>query len=203
MKRDNRFTGIIIVILLLCFFIILGLSLAMEQTDSDMPSLILRVVPNSDLPYDQDLKLKVRDDLIMYLNRKLDPTAPIRSQTEKLLPDINEVVAKRLETEQAELTFTTVIMDDVNVPGGIKLEITLGEGQGSNFWCVIFPNMCFVPEEVKPENTVQATEPGIQPVNDHKTEEKDPIRIKWFYFEQWKQSRAYKFWEQLWLAKMP
>ena len=119
------------------------------------------VIANSDTEEDQELKLKVRDAVISYLQPKLEQSKSIEE---------SEIIIKN-EYDNLEEIANKVIVDngyDYNVNIGLKysyfpakqyssvvlpagkykaLKIIIGEGNGKNWWCVMFPPLCFVDEQ--------------------------------------------------------
>lgn len=178
--------------LTLCILGMLGILLSMinalqaeaATSGEDVPPIIrLHVIPNSDAPADQDLKITVRNDMVLQLAGIVDYTAGMSldeayARIEQSLPDLKENVAGRLSAEGIEqdvnLHLGVRAYDDrlylgTIVPAGdyISLEVVLGDGRGRNFWCIIFPSMCFVPDEVQVlgeersrTNIAEAAEPG-------------------------------------------
>lgn len=136
------------------------------DTGIETPTLIrMHVIANSDLPSDQKLKLLVRDEVMSALANSPIALKDLRFDEalevmESALPLIERTAQERLLTLGVEQDVTVrfgpntyserVYLDQV-IPAGeyISLEIVLGSGGGQNFWCILFPGMCFVPEEVQ------------------------------------------------------
>ncbi|GER66368.1 stage II sporulation protein R [Weizmannia acidilactici] len=118
----------------------------------------LRILANSDKPEDQAVKRKIRDEVnaeitkwVGNLTSKDEAEKVIRSH----LPDI-ERIAKRVIAEErmnqsvkvelGKVAFPTKLYGQYLYPAG-KYEavlITLGKGQGANWWCVLYPPLCFL-----------------------------------------------------------
>ena len=118
------------------------------------------VLANSDTQEDQELKLKVRDAIISYLQPRLEYSDNI-DESEKIIIDSYEElnkISKEIIIENGynydvnvELTysnFPTKQYSSVVLPAGEykALKVVIGEGQGQNWWCVMFPPLCFVDE---------------------------------------------------------
>ena len=130
--------------------------------------LRIHIIANSDSDEDQSLKLKVRDALLESGNRIFSGTVDAENAVEIITPEISvlEKTAKRIITENGfdydvkiEISrefFTTRTYADVTLPAGkyMALRVIIGEGNGHNWWCVMFPAMC-VPS-AEPENRMEA-----------------------------------------------
>ncbi|MBR5134294.1 MAG: stage II sporulation protein R [Clostridia bacterium] len=129
-----------------------------SATCEDISDRVLRlhVLAASDSAEDQALKLKVRDAVLDATRGMLDgveTTALAKTELEKSLEDIEAaaVVCLRengsddaVHVELRETYFTTRRYDTVTLPAGDyeALRVVIGEGQGKNWWCVVFPPMC-------------------------------------------------------------
>ena len=152
-------------------FIVLGLMVGYAYSQSckintfsnDYKENLIRfhVLANSDSEEDQALKLKVRDKVISYLKPKLEDSESI-SQSEKIilnekdkLMDICKETIKQngynydVSINLGYSKFPTKQYSSVVLPAGEykSLKIILGTGQGKNWWCVMFPPLCFVDEQ--------------------------------------------------------
>ncbi len=139
--------------------------------------LRLHIRANSDSALDQSLKLKIRDKVIVML---ADSLAEAKNKeeamaiVEKKLPQIeelaNQVLAEQVGYKsKACLTneqFPTINYDGTVLDAGYydSLTITLGAGAGHNWWCVLFPPLCFVDIASETEAVdAMATENNSQP----------------------------------------
>lgn len=142
----------------------------------EIPQEVLRLhIPaNSDSEYDQSMKLAVRDFVLEKYGALLadsDNVGDAAEQVRELLPEIEKSCCEFLSQQgtdygaKAELTemyFTTRQYDSVTLPAGDyqALRITLGSGEGHNWWCVMFPPLCIplasepLPEEELPADFV-------------------------------------------------
>ncbi|MCI8496144.1 MAG: stage II sporulation protein R [Lachnospiraceae bacterium] len=112
---------------------------------------------NSDAKADQELKLKVRDAVGAYMQPKLAGIFDIemsRQTLKKSLSQIEETAAHVIAKEgydygvTAALTITDFpekTYGDYTFPAGQyeALELVIGKGAGHNWWCVMYPNLCF------------------------------------------------------------
>lgn len=124
--------------------------------------LRLHIIANSDSPIDQELKLKVRDSILessseLFSGTENIDTAVIRAE-ERLneFEKIAETAVKEngfnygAKVKVGTSYFETREYEDFTLPAGEypSLIITLGEGEGKNWWCVIFPEIC-IPAAMK------------------------------------------------------
>lgn len=151
----------------LAMMLILGVSLYMFSVFQDRNTLneeILRlhVVANSDSEEDQAVKLKVRDAVIGELEQVMNGLSDkeeaeqiVKEKLQDLQKAANAVLDAEGFSDRAIVTLTaeefpTRFYDTFTLPAGIydSLRITIGEGEGHNWWCVVFPSLC-VPAAVE------------------------------------------------------
>ena len=146
---------------ILVLALILGMAVYMGSLASDKKQLrddILRlhVVGASDSEEDQAVKLKVRDAVLSAVE-ELTACAEDKKQAQVMLADNLEVleqVANDTLTENGFVQRATVTLreeefptreyETFTLPAGIydSLRVTIGEGEGRNWWCVVFPSLC-------------------------------------------------------------
>lgn len=116
----------------------------------------LHVVANSDSDEDQAVKLRVRDAVIESLRSAMEDVADVeeaKAYLQENLPRIQQVANDTLEALGCDCeavvtlckeTFDTRYYDTFTLPAGVyeALRITIGEGEGHNWWCVVFPTLC-------------------------------------------------------------
>lgn len=135
--------------------------------------LRLHIPANSDSEEDQAVKLELRDFLLCEYGNELSGFSKLSAAEERvreLLPEIErrctEFLAERgfpygAKAELVDMYFTTREYDRLILPAGEykALRITLGSGEGHNWWCVIFPQLC-LPAVAEPtdkaENILEA-----------------------------------------------
>ena len=112
---------------------------------------------NSDSQEDQRLKLKVRDAVGAYMQPRLSGISDIeasRRTVRKYLSEIQETAARVIAAEgyTYDVTADLKVTDfpektygDYTFQAGSyeALEVVIGEGKGRNWWCVMYPNLCF------------------------------------------------------------
>lgn len=139
--------------------IILGIGIKEEIGSAATPDLIrFHVIANSDSYEDQQIKKKVRDAILAELSPALnqcdDPKAAndYLSNHQKELRTVAEEVLTRegydygAKVILGDAEFPTKSYGDTVLPAGTyhAQRIVLGEGKGKNWWCVLFPPLCFV-----------------------------------------------------------
>ena len=158
-----------IMFIILCMLTVLAAGTAhateKERVDPLQPAIaekILRfhVLANSDAKDDQNVKLKVRDAVGHMLGQKLKKVTD-RAQTEKIVQDhMDEIIETAEKTlhkngytygvraRLANVDFPVKTYGDYTFPAGKyrALQITLGKGEGHNWWCVLYPPLCFEDE---------------------------------------------------------
>ena len=126
----------------------------------------LHVLANSDSEEDQELKLKVRDAILAYTSPKvIDSTS--RDEAIKILEkelEAIENIARQVIIDEGydysvEVTLTleeypTRNYESMSFPSGeyISLRVLIGEAEGENWWCVLFPPLCLSAASEKSDN---------------------------------------------------
>ena len=120
--------------------------------------LRFHVVANSDNEDDQALKLKVRDGILAYITPKLtnaDSLTETIAIIENEITNIQNLALDIVSQEGYNYSINVAVTNcyfpmktygDMILPPGEyqALKITIGEGVGHNWWCVMYPNICFV-----------------------------------------------------------
>lgn len=125
----------------------------------------LHVVANSDSEEDQALKLRVKDAVVAKLDELMESAQNAKEARSFLQENLDQIenVAKKV-VEQAGVTdtvtvslveeaFDTRTYETFSLPAGIyeSLRIVIGDGQGQNWWCVIFPSLCLPKDSLEAE----------------------------------------------------
>jgi len=146
------------------------------QADVALP-VRLHIMANSDSAQDQMIKLQVRDAVVEYLTPKLEGLSDhdaaaelIEAELPQLAALAGEIVKPYGYSAKAEFGvfyFTERLYGEVKMPAGDyrAVRITLGEGCGKNWWCVLFPPLCFADEVGKlspAESQGKSIEAGAQ-----------------------------------------
>ena len=143
----------------ICFLLVVVVwtaALIMDRQKLREELVRLHVVAASDSAEDQAVKLRVRDAVIESLQAEMQNLKDADAAKEYLrenLPKIEAVANQVLQEAGFEDTatvslcveeFTTRVYDTFTLPAGLyeALRITIGEGEGHNWWCVVFPSLC-------------------------------------------------------------
>lgn len=142
------------------------------STDISNSVFRLHVIANSNSNEDQSLKYKVRDNLLEYMNNICSNCSSKEESIELVTEHQEEFKQVALETIKNEgysydvkinignFEFPTKQYGDISLPAGYydALRVEIGKAEGRNWWCVMFPSLCFidvssgiVPEESKEE----------------------------------------------------
>lgn len=126
--------------------------------------LRMHVIANSDSKEDQELKLKVRDAVLLKGKEIFDGSVTADEAIEKIAPHIDslEQTAKEViinegfdydvdVTVQKEYFKTRTYDNSVTLPAGYytAVKVVIGEGKGQNWWCIMFPPMCLPAAEAE------------------------------------------------------
>lgn len=139
-------------------FVVLLVSVINVNAKNDIVRIHIRA--NSDSEYDQNVKIKVRDEINLYLAPILE-TPKTKEQAVNILnehlPKLKEI-AENVSKKECSVTLRQEYFPEKNYNGTVYPEgeytaliIEIGEGRGRNWWCVAFPNMCYTSSEKKTE----------------------------------------------------
>lgn len=126
------------------------------QRSLEDKTLRLHVVANSDEAEDQAQKLRVRDhvlntvaDLIAHCSDRKETESVLRSNLENLCQSVQGFLIEEgsdycVHVSLCEEEFKTREYEGFSLPAGTyhSLRVVIGEGQGKNWWCVVFPSLC-------------------------------------------------------------
>ena len=151
--------SLIIVCLFICFLFVTITSYA-NNIFNDLSTNIFRlhILANSNSKEDQNLKLKVRDSILEYM-KNLEKNAQTKEEVLNLCEDnkenlknIAEKVINQngynytIDIEIGNFYFPTKNYANLSLPAGYydSLRIKIGKAEGENWWCSLFPPLCFV-----------------------------------------------------------
>ncbi len=180
------------------------------QTGLAQNLIRFHVIAHSDAVEDQTLKNAVRDAILEDLKEELRISPDIEQTRELLLASTDriEAVAQDVISQwgktypvKASLgtaPFPTKRYGDVVIPAGSyeAMRVVIGDGCGKNWWCVMFPPMCFVdithgtvPEKTKEELKHILTEEEYKLVVSAKSKDAIPIKVKFKIVEWWQERK--------------
>ena len=143
----------------ICFLIVsfvwMG-SLIADRTRLRRELIRLHVVAASDSYEDQNMKLQVRDAVLASLRQGLSDATDmdqareyIRAHLPQMEAAANAILRELGVEDRAVVTFSDEAFplreyETFSLPSGVyeSLRITIGEGKGKNWWCVVFPSLC-------------------------------------------------------------
>lgn len=130
----------------------------------------LHILANSDSEADQSLKIKVRDKVLDY-TEDLFNSANSKEEAESIISDNLQSISNvayqtvldngydyAVTAEITNMYFTTRYYEGYTLPSGMydALRITIGEGEGHNWWCVMYPSICISSAEDKESKAKEA-----------------------------------------------
>jgi len=172
MKRLLIYTAIVLIFMSL-------LSGCGQKNDSISDKLIrFHVIANSDSAEDQSLKLKVRDKVLKDIGPKMVNSSS-KTESQNILnaniQSIKTIAANEIQRNgkrydvavvMDKSSFPTKAYSNIVLPAGEydALKITIGKGEGKNWWCVMFPPLCFI--DITHGVTTEDTESELKTVLD-------------------------------------
>lgn len=155
---DEKKCVILLVMTILMGFLLFYTYIGDRENDHE-GIIRLHVIANSNTVGDQSLKLKVRDAVIAYMDDQKDlatvdeTRAFLKSDLKRLETIANGIIAAEGYDYSAKADIGVRYIPektygDITFPAGNyeALNITLGEGDGENWWCVLFPPLCLLEE---------------------------------------------------------
>ena len=181
----------ILTFLLFVYTTICAISYA-QSVSQDLSNSVFRlhVIANSDSEEDQNLKYKVRDKLIEYMNSLIpecENKNEVIAKAQEHLADfkkiaLNTIVSEgydyNVDVEIGNFEFPTKQYGDISFPAGFydALKVKIGKAEGKNWWCVMFPPLCIVdistgivPDESKKEMQNNMSEEEFALISDNKS----------------------------------
>lgn len=169
------------------------------------------VLANSNSEEDQALKMKVKDEVIKFITPKLENSESIEESREILKENNDEIIEiatkciidngynYSVKTTLGKENFPTKVYGNITLPQGEyeAFRILIGDAEGANWWCVMFPPLCFV-DVTKGQVSYEETDERMKKVLDEdefnavsnensiKEEEKENITLKLKMFDLFK-----------------
>ncbi len=172
LKNTSIFKRLLLLLFLLFFYISICAICYANAVSYNIENNIFRlhVIANSDSEEDQKLKYLVRDNIIKYINKLSVNTTTKQEVIDLAYKNINNIkeIAKETVFQNGfnydvavrigNFSFPTKNYGDISLPAGFydAIRVEIGKSEGQNWWCVMFPPLCFVdvssgvvPEESK------------------------------------------------------
>ena len=180
-----------------------------ETTEAALSENFIRlhVLANSDEICDQDLKLKVRDRIIKETKGMFDENTDFSGAKKDILENMQKI--KQCAEDEIRLNnydypvkvslgmsdFPTKEYGNIILPTGRyeALKVEIGEGKGKNWWCVLFPPLCFVDETcvtvagIETENIKDELGEDTKKLLDK--EKSSDVELKFKTYELWQNSK--------------
>lgn len=189
-KKIRTLNKILILILLFLLYIFVNSLSYAHKVSNNLSNEVFRlhVIANSNSTDDQNLKLLVRDNVIKYMNvickdssSKEETIQIVANHLEEFRTIANNTITQNgysyeANVEIGNFEFPTKQYGDISFPAGYydSLKIKIGQAQGQNWWCVLYPSLCFidistgiVPEESKKELQDNLTEEEYNLISEH------------------------------------
>ena len=145
----------------LCLTLCTGLWARAQQQKLSGELVRLHVIAASDSDADQALKLRIRDRALMHLTPLLDRAQSVddaRAVIESELPHLEKLANDEIAAAGFDYSAAAALSPEryptreymgFALPAGsyLSLRITLGGGEGQNWWCVVFPPLCMTAVE--------------------------------------------------------
>lgn len=155
-KKQNNLTLLVTGFILICFWSMYFQITETQPAKSDF--IRFHVIANSNSPEDQNLKLKVRDEIINQISPQLmdkDNAAETRDWLINHAAQINTIATNTLKAENCDLETKVSIgqrwipektYGTITFPAGNyeAFTVEIGEAKGENWWCVMFPPLCVI-----------------------------------------------------------
>ena len=200
MKRAARWEWALLIAILISF----AWGTWADRTQQQLSDKVLRlhVLANSDSEADQALKRKVRDSVLETASAILEGCPDRETAEQRLsaaLPEIEDAARARIAAEGGEQTVTAELRptvfptreyEDFTLPAGeyLALRVVLGEGEGHNWWCVVFPPLC---AETTSSLSQTAMAAGLTEEEVALITESDGYQLKFKAVELWEKLMAY------------
>ena len=200
MKRAARWEWALLIALLVSF----AWGTWADWTQQQLSDKVLRlhVLANYDSEADQALKRKVRDSVLETASAILADCPDRETAEQRLsaaLPEIEDAARARIAAEGGKQTVTAELRptvfptreyEDFSLPAGeyLALRVVLGEGEGHNWWCVVFPPLC---AETTSSFSQTAMAAGLTEEEVALITESDGYQLKFKAVELWEKLMAY------------
>lgn len=196
MKKICVLAGILISIVVTGFVV----NARQSRMQQDLAEEVFRfhVLANSDSEEDQALKMQVKEAVLSYMKEEIPESDSVETTKEWARGHLNAIVnlAEAVIREEgfayevmAEVTtcdFPDKTYGDITFPSGTyeALRIEIGEAEGQNWWCVLYPNLCFMDavHAVVPEKGKKDLKKVLDEDTYDMVTATSRFKIGWFFF---------------------
>lgn len=179
----KNFKNLLIIFTLFIVYIFISIFSYSNAVSTNISDSVFRlhVIANSDSAEDQNLKYDVRNALISYMNSistnissKEEAIKLVIENKNKFYNIAKQVISDKgfnydVSIEIGNFSFPTKTYGDISLPAGFydALRVEIGEASGQNWWCVMFPSLCFVDvtNGIVPEESKQDLETTLNQEN--------------------------------------
>ena len=159
---------LLVLSLIIGTYIFIGVK-AQEIIEIPDQAIRIRIIGNSNSEYDQEKKEEIRKDIQVYMQDLLKETKNIKEARNIINKNLKNI-DKEVDTYLTEINYDKDYSINFGLNyfpqkeyKGIKyneglyesLLITLGEGKGNNWWCVLFPPICLLEAEETETNDIE------------------------------------------------
>lgn len=158
--KNTKLKNAILLIFLLFLYVFISVQSYVNAVSENISNAVFRlhVLANSDSEEDQSLKIKVRDELLKYMNSissncttKEEAISVAESHKEEFQKIAENTIKENgydysVKINIGNFYFPTKNYGDISLPAGLydALRVEIGEAKGQNWWCVMFPSLCFI-----------------------------------------------------------
>lgn len=156
----KNFKTIILISLLFFTFLLISITSYSNSLSNSLSEHFLRlhIIANSNSKIDQELKLKIRDNILNYINSTINKNSS-KEETivyiENNLESIKNICIETINKEGFNYSvnlnidntfFPTKHYYNLSLPAGYydALKIEIGNSNGENWWCCLYPPLCFI-----------------------------------------------------------
>ncbi len=188
--NKSRFFALVLILTLL-FSLLISYA---KSTGSNISDAVVRlhIIANSNSQQDQVLKLKVRDKVLQDASHILETSqsVPDALYTAKansgLIQEIAETEIRRLgfdypvKVSVGEYPFPTKVYGDIALPSGKynAVRVEIGKAAGENWWCVMYPPLCFTDGVVATDSMKKQLENNLSPADYNLITQTDSVPVE-------------------------
>lgn len=196
MKKICVLAGILI------SFVVTGIVVNAKQSrmQRELAEEVFRfhVLANSDSDEDQALKMQVKEAVISYMKEEIPESESVEMTKEWARGHLDAIVklaeavireegyAYEVTAEVTTCDFPEKTYGDITFPSGRyeALRIEIGEAKGQNWWCVLYPNLCFIDavHAVVPEQGKKDLKKVLEEDTYEMVTATSRFKIRWFFF---------------------